>query len=138
MTSISNWKTTKDGGCDGDSLSRAGATAELALLAAFSVQLDMWSREPITTPAGKRMPVRDWVRQFGVNYAPGIVLFDRSGKEAISWESSFRVFHTMDTFDYVASGQYLALTCLSNARSTNMAASSGADARRDVLDSNLL
>lgn len=41
-----------------------------------NVQLDMWSREPITTPDGKRLPVRDGVRQLGVNYAPGIVLFD--------------------------------------------------------------
>ena len=72
-----------------------------------NVQLDMWSREPITTPDGKRMPVRDWVRQLGINYAPGIVLFDRSGKEVIRWESSFRVFHTMGMFDYVTSGQYL-------------------------------
>ena len=72
-----------------------------------NVQLDMWSRDLITTPEGKRMAVRDWVRQIGVNYAPGIVLFDRTGKEAIRWESSFRVFHTLGMFDYVASGEYL-------------------------------
>ncbi len=71
-----------------------------------NVQYDMWSRQTITTPDGTRMPVRDWVRQLGVNYAPGIVLFDRSGKEVIRWESSFRVFHTQGMFDYVASEAY--------------------------------
>lgn len=71
-----------------------------------NVQLDMWSRELITTPEGKRMPVRDWVRRLGVNYAPGIVLFDADGKEVIRWESSFRVFHTLGMFDYVASKSY--------------------------------
>ena len=72
-----------------------------------NVQLDMWSRDLITTPEGRRMAVRDWVRQLGVNYAPGIVLFDHTGKEVIRWESSFRVFHTLGMFDYVASGEHL-------------------------------
>ncbi|MHB1188253.1 thioredoxin family protein [Thiobacillus sp.] len=72
-----------------------------------SVQLDMWSRNLITTPEGKRMAVRDWVRQLGVNYAPGIVLLDPSGKEVIRWESSFRVFHTLGMFNYTVSGEYL-------------------------------
>ena len=53
------------------------------------------------------MPVREWVRQLGVNYAPGIVLFDNTGKEIIRWESSFRVFHTMGMFDYITTGAYL-------------------------------
>lgn len=78
-----------------------------AAIAKFdNVQLDMWSREPIVTPQGKRMAVRDWVRQLGVNYAPGIVLFDSAGQEVIRWESSFRVFHTLGMFDYLTSGAY--------------------------------
>ena len=78
------------------------------VLAKFdNVQLDMWSRDMITTPEGKRMPVRDWVRQLGVNYAPGIVLFNPAGEEVIRWESSFRVFHTQGMFDYTVSGDYL-------------------------------
>jgi len=79
-----------------------------AVIAKFdNVQLDMWSRDLITTPAGKRMAVRDWARQLGVNYAPGIVLFDLAGKEVIRWESSFRVFHTLGMFDYLVFGEYL-------------------------------
>lgn len=71
-----------------------------------NVRFDMWSRDMITTPEGKRMPVRDWVRQLGVNYAPGIVLFNPAGKEVIRWESSFRVFHTMGMFEYTSSNAY--------------------------------
>ena len=71
-----------------------------------NVQLDMWSRDTITTPDGRKMPVREWARALGVNYAPGIVLFNAQGQEVIRWESSFRVFHTMGMFDYVVSGAY--------------------------------
>lgn len=71
-----------------------------------NVQFDMWSRDVVVTPQGERLPVRDWVRKLGVNYAPGIVLFDADGREVIRWESSFRVFHTQGMFDYVSSGAY--------------------------------
>lgn len=71
-----------------------------------SVQLDMWSNEPVTTPDGRRMPVREWVKVLGVNYAPGIVLFDAGGKETIRWESSFRVFHTLGMLTYTSTGEY--------------------------------
>jgi thioredoxin-related protein len=79
----------------------------LAIAKFDNVQFDMWSRDMITTPEGKRMAVRDWVRQLGVNYAPGIVLFNNAGKEIIRWESSFRVFHTLGMFDYITTGAYL-------------------------------
>lgn len=78
-----------------------------AELAKFdSVQLDMWSNEIVTTPEGKRLPVREWARQLGVNYAPGIVIFDAAGIETIRWESSFRVFHTTGMLTYTSSGEY--------------------------------
>jgi thioredoxin-related protein len=85
----------------------ADPEARAALMKFDNVQLDMWSRDPVTTPDGQRMAVRDWARQLGVNFAPGIVLFDHAGKEVIRWESSFRVFHTMGMFDYITSGAYL-------------------------------
>ncbi len=71
-----------------------------------NVQLDMWSNEPVIAPDGKRLPVREWARQLGVNYAPGIVLFDANGKETIRWESSFRVFHTLGMFTYTSTSEY--------------------------------
>lgn len=72
-----------------------------------SVQLDMWSKEMIVAPDGRRMPAREWAKQLGVNYAPGIVIFDAGGKETIRWESSFRVFHTLGMLSYTATGEYL-------------------------------
>ena len=71
-----------------------------------NAQFDMWSNTPVITPDGKRTSVRDWARKLGVQYAPGIVLFDSKGKEIIRWESSFHVFHTAGMFDYILSGQY--------------------------------
>lgn len=73
-----------------------------------AVQLDMWSRSPITTPDGGQTTARDWARALDVKYAPGIVLFDATGREIIRWEAGFRVFHTAGMLDYVASGAHLA------------------------------
>lgn len=79
-----------------------------SLIARFdNVQFDMWSNAPIITPDGRRTTVRDWAKKLGVQYAPGIVLFDSKGQEVIRWESSFRVFHTAGMFDYILSGQYI-------------------------------
>lgn len=71
-----------------------------------NVQLDLWSREAIVTPQGRRLAVRDWARELDVKYAPHIVLFDPQGKEVIRWESSFRVFHTAGMFEYVKTGAW--------------------------------
>ncbi len=84
----------------------ADPAARQAVAGFDAVQFDMWSKTPIITPAGVRLPVRDWVRKLGMHYAPGIVLFDADGREVIRWESSFRVFHTRGMFDYVSSGAY--------------------------------
>ncbi len=80
----------------------AGPEVKRALARFDSVRFDMWSRDMITTPEGRRTAVRE----LGVNYAPGIVLFNPAGKEVIRWESSFRVFHTMGMLDYVSSEDY--------------------------------
>jgi len=85
----------------------ADPEARAAIAKFDNMQFDMWSRDMIVTPEGKRLAVRDWARQLGINFAPGIVLFDNTGKEVIRWESSFRVFHTLGMFDYISSGAYI-------------------------------
>lgn len=78
-----------------------------SLIARFdNAQFDMWSSATIITPEGQHTTIRDWAKKLGVQYAPGIVLFDAKGQEVIRWESSFRVFHTAGMFDYILSGQY--------------------------------
>ena len=70
-----------------------------------SIQLDMWSREPVITPDGRELTARQWARELNVKYAPTIVLFDR-GKEVIRSEALFKTFHTQGILEYVRSGDY--------------------------------
>jgi thioredoxin-related protein len=70
------------------------------------VQLDMWSNEKVTTPAGVALTAREWAKQLDVKYAPTIVLFGRDGQEVIRSEAWFKTFHTQSIFDYVYSGAY--------------------------------
>jgi thioredoxin-related protein len=70
------------------------------------VQLDMWSKTPVTTPQGKTMTAREWAKQLDVKYAPSIVLFNEHGEEVIRTEAAFKVFHTWGIFNYVLSGAY--------------------------------
>lgn len=67
--------------------------------------LDMWSDEPLVTPAGKQTTARDWAKALGIQYAPSIVFFDK-GKEIFRTEAYLRAFHTQSAMDYVASGAY--------------------------------
>jgi len=76
-------------------------------LARFNVALfDMWSDEKITTPDGKPMKVRDWVKQLDVKYAPSMVYFNAKGEEVFRTDAYLKSFHTHSVMDYVASGAY--------------------------------
>lgn len=71
-----------------------------------AIQLDMWSKTPVTTPDGKKLTAREWAKQLEIRFAPSIVLFDSAGKEIIRSEGLFKVFHTQGIFDYVLSKAY--------------------------------
>ncbi len=70
------------------------------------VQLDMWSKTPVTTPENLQTTARAWAKRLDVRYAPSIVLFDNTGTEVIRSEAYFKTFHTQSLFDYVLSGGY--------------------------------
>ena len=77
------------------------------LLAAFDVALvDIWDKQPLTTPSGKRMPAREWVQERKIQYAPSMVFFDADGKEVFRTEAYLRPFHLQSAMAYVASGAY--------------------------------
>lgn len=77
------------------------------LLGRFDVvQLDLNGRQTVPGLDGKPVAPRDLARSLGVNYAPGIVLFDPAGQEVIRWEAGFRVFHTAGMLDYTLSGDF--------------------------------
>jgi len=78
------------------------------LLRAFDVVLvNMWGKQPLTTPDGRRLPAREWARESGVQYAPSLVFFDAEGKEVFRTEAYLRPFHLQSAMDYVASGAYM-------------------------------
>ena len=82
-----------------------GVTREL-LQKFDTVQLDMWSHTPVTTPGDQPTTAREWARQLNISYAPSIVLFDSTGAEVIRSEAFFKTFHTQSLLDYVLSGGY--------------------------------
>lgn len=70
------------------------------------IQLDMWSKTPVTTPQGKQLTAREWAKALDVKYAPTIVVFDPRGREVIRSEAFFKVFHTQGLFAYAIEGAY--------------------------------
>ena len=70
------------------------------------IQLDMWSKTPVTTPQGKPITAREWAKALDVKYAPTIVVFDPRGREIIRSEAFFKVFHTQGLFTYATEGAY--------------------------------
>lgn len=71
-----------------------------------TVQLDMWSSHPVTTPDGETKTARDYARDMKIMYAPSLVLYDSNGSEIIRVESQLRSFHTEAVFEYIADGIY--------------------------------
>lgn len=73
------------------------------LLEHFDVyQIDMWSRDEVTTPDQRTLAARDWARELGIDYAPSMVLYSKDGEEVIRSSAWFRRFHTQAILDYVA------------------------------------
>ncbi len=78
------------------------------LLSQFDVVLfDMWSKTPLTTPAGKATTAVAWAKALNILYAPSLVMFDTSGKEVFRAEAFLKAFHIQSSLDYVLSGAYL-------------------------------
>lgn len=70
------------------------------------VQLDMWSKTPVTTPDGRSLSASAWAKELDVKYAPSLLFFDAGGKEVIRTEGYLKAFHNQSVMDYVASGAY--------------------------------
>lgn len=78
----------------------------LALTNLDVAQVDLWSSEPVQTPDGRELSMRDWARQLGVQYAPSLVFFDAQGREVFRTEAYLRAFHVHGAIDYVVSGAF--------------------------------
>jgi thioredoxin-related protein len=69
-------------------------------------QVDMFSDEPVETPSGATMEVREWARELRVNYAPTLVFLDPDGHEVFRTEAYLKSFHIHGAIDYAATGAY--------------------------------
>lgn len=72
-----------------------------------TVQLDMWSDQPVITPAGERTTARQWAADLGLFYAPSILFFDEYGKELLRVDSVVRFYRLRNVLNYIASKAYL-------------------------------
>ncbi|MET0019017.1 MAG: thioredoxin fold domain-containing protein [Candidatus Thiodiazotropha sp. 6PLUC1] len=69
--------------------------------------VDIWSSEPVVTPAGEELKSTDWAASLGIQYAPSLLFFDQQGQEVFRSEAYLRTFHTHAAMTYVLSGSYL-------------------------------
>ena len=70
------------------------------------VRLDRTAETPVLTPQGERTTAAAWAGQLGIEYEPGLVFFNREGKEVFRVAAYLRAFHFQSVLDYVASGAY--------------------------------
>ncbi len=93
--------------CDemhGEALRR---TESIKLLKQFDiVLLDIWSKQPLIIPDGRKLTAGNWAKELGIQYAPSMLFIDNSGAEIFRAEAYLRPFHTQSVLEYVASGSY--------------------------------
>lgn len=76
------------------------------------VRLDARSAKPIIDTDGRSTTPGDWARRLGMDYRPGIVLFD-GGRERARMDGMLYRFHFKELLRYVAGGHYARYPLLS-------------------------
>lgn len=79
---------------------------ESQLLKFEVVQLDIYGKEFLITPDGKKFPANKWAEQLNINYSPTIIFFDPNGKEIIRIESVVWFYRLRSVLTYVLTGAY--------------------------------
>jgi len=74
---------------------------------ADNIQLNVGSSQQITTPAGKKLSVKQWARDLGIAYTPSVVFFDETGKEVMRISAFLKTFHFQSVYAYVLDKAYL-------------------------------
>ncbi len=69
--------------------------------------VNAWSGEPVQTPDGRELPLKDWSTELGIEYTPSLVFFDAQGLEVFRTAGFLKAFHIHGALDYVATGAYL-------------------------------
>ncbi len=80
----------------------------LEMLKGFDVAVvDMWSKEELQTPAGKKQKIVEWAEEIDVAYAPTLAFFDSSGALVFRTDGYLKAFHTHASMAYVLETAYL-------------------------------
>ena len=82
------------------------ATRKL-VLQANNVQLNVASKQPLTTPTGKQTSARQWAQDLGVAYTPSLIFFDQQGQEVMRIGAFMKTFHFQSVYAYVLEKAYL-------------------------------
>lgn len=95
-------------GCDEMHLNALKEPETRQLIDKFEVvRLNLFGKQPVLTPDGKKTTEAEWARALKVAYTPSIVFFDERGKEVFRVEAYLKTFHLQSSLDYVASRAYL-------------------------------
>ncbi len=70
------------------------------------VRLDMWSKDMLVDPRGKKTSARAYARKLNVANAPSFIFLDKNGKVVFRIDAYLKAFHTQSVLDYVASAAY--------------------------------
>ena len=71
-----------------------------------AVQLDMWSDQPVLTPAGERLTASEWAHKLGIFSTPTLIFFDEHGKEVFRIDSVVRLYRLQGVLEYVLEKGY--------------------------------
>lgn len=82
------------------------ATRKLVMLA-NNLQLDIGSKQQLTTPDGQLTNARQWAQDLGIDYTPSLVFFNRRGEEVMRIGAFVKTFHFQSVYAYVLEKAYL-------------------------------
>ena len=101
----------EQGNCHACDILHTGPLRQPAIINLFkkfdSVQLNIYSDEPVVTPDGRKTTAREWAKDLGIFYAPTLVFFDENGKEIIRVDSVVHFFRLRNVLNYVLNKGYL-------------------------------
>ena len=70
------------------------------------IQVELDSLQPVITPDGSKLSIKDWSKKLNLHYSPTIIFFDEAGKEIIRIDSVVWVNRLGRVLDYISSKAY--------------------------------
>jgi thioredoxin-related protein len=93
--------------CDEMHAGPLAAAETRRLLGRFdAARIDLFGRQTVVGPDGKRSTEAELARSLAIAYTPSLLFFDEAGREVLRIEGYVRTLHLQSALDYVASGAY--------------------------------